>query len=342
MPIPTIEDVANAAGVSKSTVSRVLNGEYTYIRDNTRIKVQKAIADLGFRPNSVARSLTSKRTQTIGVLVSDVSNPFYSDVVHGVEDIAIDQSYNVFLGNINYDQQRGMALIRSLIDRRVDGILIMSSTTSDEWLDELDRNNIPVVVLDWDIPITKGTISAISVDFEIGIHQAVEHLLSLGHHKFAHVSGPQRLQTSRDRMNAFLGSLAKHGIPAEEVTVIESNFRIDGGREAGIQIMEMANRPTAVFAGNDLLAHGILSAAHMQGLSVPGDLSVIGLDDIWLAAETDPPLTTVALPRYEIGALAVRTMLELLNRPKAEESEPIRSTVKTNLIIRKSTAPPKM
>ncbi|MBE3143974.1 MAG: LacI family DNA-binding transcriptional regulator, partial [Planctomycetes bacterium] len=149
MAIPTIDDVAKVAGVSKSTVSRVLSGNYTYIREETRQRVQEAIDQLNFRPSSIARSLTSKRTQTIGILISDIGNPFYSDVIHGVEDVAIDRDYNVFLSNTNYDMDRGMALVRSFIDRRVDGVLIMSSTMSDQWLEELARSRVPVVVLDW-------------------------------------------------------------------------------------------------------------------------------------------------------------------------------------------------
>ena len=336
MPVPTIADVAEAAGVSKSTVSRVLSGNYTYIREETRQRVQDAINRLGFRPNSIARSLTSKRTQTIGILISDIGNPFYSDVIHGAEDVAIEQNYNVFLGNTNYDLQRGLDLVRSFIDRRVDGVLIMSSTMSDEWLEELTRSRVPVVVVDWEVKAALGSLSAISVDFHSGIYAAASHLAELGHRQFAHVSGPLRLQTSYLRQDAFLNGLALKGQPREQVLCIESDLTIEGGRQAVQKILQQQPRPTAIFTANDLMAIGILSEVQSRGINIPSDLSIIGLDDIWLAAQTEPPLTTVALPRYEIGSLAVQTLFQLLNRE--EDLPPIISEVKTSLIVRKSTA----
>lgn len=336
MAVPTIEDVAKAAGVSKSTVSRVMSGNYTYIRADTRERVQAAIDQLGFRPSSIARSLTSKRTQTIGVLISDIGNPFYADVIHGLEDVAIEREYNIFLGNSNYDLERGMALVRSFIDRRVDGVLIMSSSMSDEWLEQLARSRVPVVVLDWEVKAAQGNLSAISVDFCAGIRAAADHLVTLGHQKFVHVSGPLHLQTARDRRDAFLEGLEANGVSIAQVQMIEGDLTIEGGRKAALEIIRRQPRSTAVFAANDLMAIGILSEAHSRGFRVPDDLSIIGLDDIWLAAQTEPPLTTVALPRYEIGSLAVQTLFELLNRQ--EDLPPILSQVETTLVIRKSTA----
>lgn len=336
MAMPTIEDVAETAGVSKSTVSRVLSGNYTYIREETRQRVQNAIDQLGFRPSSIARSLTSKRTQTVGVLISDIGNPFYADVIHGVEDIAIQKSYNAFLANTNYDLNRGMELVRSFIDRRVDGVLIMSSAMSDEWLGELVRARVPVVVLDWEIKASRGNLNAISVDFRSGIQAVADHLVALGYQRFVHVSGPLSLQTSRERRDAFLAGLAAHGITREQVEVFESDLTMNGGRRAGQAILARLREPVAVFAANDLMAIGILSEAHNHGARVPDDFSLVGLDDIWLAAQTEPPLTTVALPRYEIGSLAMQTLFELLDRK--ETLPPIHHQVKTTLVMRKTTA----
>jgi LacI family transcriptional regulator len=339
MTIPTIEDVASAAGVSKSTVSRVLSGNYTYIRDETRQRVQEAIDQLGFRPSSVARSLTSRRTQTVGILISDIANPFYADVIHGVEDVAIEQNYNVFLGNTNYDMARGMALVRSFIDRRVDGVLIMSSTMSDEWLEEITRARAPVVVLDWEVKAQQGSLSAVSVDFQAGISAAARHLCELGHRRFAHVSGPLRLQTSHERQNAFLDGLAACGVDPQQVLRVEGDLTIEGGRKAAAQLLALPQPPSAVFSANDLMALGMLSEVHSRGVSVPADLSIIGLDDIWLAAQTEPPLTTVALPRYEIGALCMKTLFDLLERDP--QQPPIRLSVETSLIVRQSTGRPR-
>ena len=341
MARPTIADVARAAGVSKSTVSRVLNGNTEYVREDTIARVRATIEKLGYRPNAVARSLVSKRTRSAGLLISDVGNPFYSEVIHGVEDVALAHGYDVFLCNTNYDLARGMTFVRSLADKQVDGVLIMTSSMSDELVLELAQRQVPVVVLDWQLTATQGVVGVITVDFGPGITAAANHLIDLGHRRLAHVSGPRHLRTSQLRQEAFLGAVAARGIDPATVTLIEGNLRIDGGRQALDVLLAQAQRPTAVFAANDLMAIGLVWAARARGLHVPEDLSVIGLDDIQLAAEITPPLTTVALPRYELGGLAMRMLLDLLDR--APESRPqmfCHSRVATRLVVRQSTAAP--
>lgn len=335
----TIADVARSAGVSKATVSRVLSGHHQYLKAATRERVEHAINELEYRPSSVARSLTSKRTHTVGVLVADIANPFYSDVFHGIEDSALSQSYNVFLCNTNYDLERGQTYIQSLIDKHVDGILIMTSSFSEAWLAELQRSGVPVIVLDWEMHMRSDTVSAIGVDFQRGIQAAVEHLVKLGHRRFAHVGGPPDLQTSKDRRNAFLQALKAAGIDPASVTVVDGNLRIDGGRRAAGLLLALSPRPTAIFAANDMTAVGVLREALALGIKVPEALSIVGLDDVWLAAETDPPLTTVALPRYEIGQLAMRMLFELLDKPNAEFINSVYTRVRTSLVIRQSTGP---
>ena len=227
-------------------------------------------------------------------------------MIHGVEDVSVKEGYDVFLCNTNYDLERGLAFIRSLIDKRVDGVMIMSSTMSDIWLAELEKSNVPAVVLDWEVKAARAEVSTIGIDYLTGIQTAVNHLISLGHQYFAHISGPLELQTARDRRDAFLSALAKHGIPVESVPIIEGDLQIQGGRKAIQQLLALSPRPTAVFAANDLTAIGLIGAARAHGLKVPDDLSVIGLDDIWLAEQFEPPLSTVRLPRYEIGKLAMQ------------------------------------
>ncbi len=339
MSRPTIADVAQQAGVSKATVSRVLSGRAEYMRDATRQRVEAAIELLNYRPSSVARSLTSKRTYTAGILISDVGNPFYPEVIHGVEDTAFQDGYDVFLCNTNYDEKRGMAFVRSLIDKRVDGVLIMSSSMSDEWLAELARNNVPAVVLDWDVHNARGNLCLLRVDYQKGIQQAVDHLVALGHRQFAHVSGPKELRTTQLRQESFLTALQGYGIPKSDVMTIEGDLRIEGGRKAMQAIAERGAGKTAVFCANDLMAMGILSEARAYAIQIPTDLSVIGLDDIWLATQTDPPLTSVALPRFQIGQMAMQLLFELLENPRMEEAEPLYAQVETSLTVRESTAP---
>jgi len=337
MPLPTIADVARAAGVSKATVSRILNGDTTYIRAETRARVQQVIEQLAYRPSSVARSLTSRRTQTIAMLISDVANPFYADVIHGVEDVTLEKGYTTFLCNTNYDAQRGLALVRALIDRRVDGILLMSSLITSSWLDELVRHSVPTVIVDWQE--RAEALHAVRVAYDTGIQAAAEHLIALGHRRIAHISGPLQLHTARERRDAFLNALQALNFSAEDVLVIEGQFTLESGREAAAQILSQPadRRPTAIFAANDLMALGALSAARAANLPVPQALSVIGLDDIWLAAQAEPPLTTVALPRYQIGAQAAQTLLQVLSQPGLDT---IITQVESALTVRQSTAPP--
>lgn len=339
MSRPTIVDVAEIAGVSKATVSRVLSGNAEYMRAETRERVLAAIKELDYRPSSVARSLTSKRTQTAGILVSDIGNPFYPEVIRGVEDVALTNGYNIFLCNTGYDLDRGMTYIRSLIDQQVDGALIMSSTMSDEWVLELAKHDIPTVILDWAVDReVSGSLGVIEVDFESGITDAVEHLVNLGHRRLAHICGPLDLRTSRLRHDAFQKATGTLDISPDLITLIEGNLRIDGGRAALQQLLALPDRPTAVFAANDLMAMGIVRATRASGLHVPDDLSVIGLDNIWLVTDMEPPLTTVALPRYEIGRIAMEMLFELLARDGKSQQKVLYQQVETHLIVRQSTA----
>jgi LacI family transcriptional regulator len=288
----------------------------------------------------VARSLKSKRTYTAGLLVSDVGNPFYPKVIYGVEDVALAHGYDVFLCNTNYDQKRGMTFVRSLVDKQVDGVLIMSSSMSDEWVRELVEQQIPVVILDWNVQPLAGVVGALDVNYEPGIRAAVDHLVELGHRRFAHISGPMTLPTSGMRQDAFLNALAAHNIDPQQTIIIEGDLRIDGGRKALLQLLNAPQRPTAVFTANDLMAMGVVRAARAHNLRVPEDLSVVGLDDIWLVADMEPPLTTVALPGYEIGKTAMQMLFDLLQDFDTFPSGTVYAKqVETSLIVRQSTAP---
>jgi LacI family transcriptional regulator len=341
MSRPTIVDVAKAAGVSKATVSRVLSGNAAYMRPQTRERVLTAIEQLNYRPSSVARSLTSRRTHTAGILVSDVANPFYPEVIRGAENVALQKNYNLFLCNTSYDLDRGLTYIQSLADKQVDGLLIMSSSMSDDWIRELNERNVPAVILDWELqPAISGPLGLIEVDFKAGITAAVEHLVGLGHRHLAHVSGPLQLRTSRLRHDAFIEAAVAMDIPQQHLTIIESNLRIEGGREALGQLLALPQQPTAVFTANDMMAMGLVRAARANGLQIPNDLSVVGLDDIWLVADMEPPLTTIALPRYEIGQLAMEMLFDLLEQKNGPAHTVYRKQVATHLVVRQSTAAP--
>ncbi len=330
----TINEVAKRAGVSKSTVSHVLN-KTRAVEEPTRQKVLKAVEELGYRPSLVARSLKSKRTNTAGLLISDVSNPFYPDVILGVEEVAFTEDYSIFLCNTNYDLERGLKLVQSLVDKSVDGIMFMSSSMSMEMVQEAVENRIKVVVLDWEESNLQEMASTITINFEIGIQQAIRHLVESGHRRIAHISGPLNLWTARVRKNAFLKALEQSGVDPSQAVIIEGDLRIEGGRKAFEQLIKLTPRPTAVVAANDLTALGVIWAARNAGLDLPKDLSVVGLDDIDLASKVSPSLSTIALPRREIGRLAMRTLLEMIAQGK--DAEKSRLTVDTTFVLRQST-----
>lgn len=332
----TINDVASQAGVSKSTVSHVIN-HTRFVEPETSQKVLHAIEMLGYRPSGIARSLVSKRTRTAGLLISDVGNPFYHEVIMGVEDIALANDYSVFLCNASYDLERGMKFIQSLIDKSVDGVLFMSSGMSFEMVREVTQNQIKAVVLDWGNSHIHEFASTITIDFNDGINQAVAYLVGLGHRHIAHISGPLHLWTAQVRKSAFLDALRQQGLDPDQALVIEGDLRIEGGTRAFSQVNSCRPRPTAVLAANDLTALGCLWAARNAGLHLPGDLSIVGLDDIDLASKVSPALTTIALPRFQAGQLAMQMMLDMLGSPS---SEIVSQSIPTRLVIRESTSSP--
>jgi DNA-binding LacI/PurR family transcriptional regulator len=335
---PTIGDVAKAAGVSKSTVSRVLNNRTHHMADETHEKVLQAIQELHYHPSSIARSLVSKKTLSVGLLISDVANPFYPEVIQGVEDIALKHGYQVFLSNTNYDAERGLKFVRSLVDKRVDGVMVMTSNVTDSLIQELTQNNLPVVVLDWELKHVDGVVGAISVDFETGIHDAVKLLFDLGHRRVAHISGPLDLRTSRVRQDIFIKTAENLGIESQNIITVEGDFQVKSGRDAVKKLLELHQPPTAVFAANDLMAVGFISGARENGCLVPGDISVIGLDDIQLSSLFYPSLSTVSLNRKEIGNLAMKMLLDLMDVTEPETKPIFRKQVSSFLIVRDSTS----
>jgi LacI family purine nucleotide synthesis repressor len=329
----TINDVALKAGVSKSTVSHVIN-HTRFVEEHTKLKVLQAIQELNYRPSSIARSLVSQRTQTAGLLISDVGNPFYHDVIRGVEEIALANDYSIFLCNTGYDLDRGMKFIYSLVDKQVDGIMFMSSNMNIEMLQEVHRNSIQSVVLDWGGTDVSNLAATITIDFTPGIQEAVKHLASLGHKTIAFAGGPTTMWTAKIRESIFLDAINKCRHPVKGIILPEGDLRIEGGYKAFVALSNLIPRPHAVIAANDLTALGILWAARNAGYKLPEDLSVIGLDDIDLSSRVTPSLTTIVLPRLEIGRLAMQDLLSLINDP----SQPIiNRTVPTHLVVREST-----
>jgi DNA-binding LacI/PurR family transcriptional regulator len=329
----TMKDVALRSGVSKSTVSHVIN-QTRFVEDHTKQKVLQAIRDLNYRPSSIARSLVSQRTGTAGLLISDVGNPFYHDVILGVEEVALANGYSIFLCNTGYDLLRGMKYIHSLVDRLVDGIMFMSSNMNIDMIQEVHSNSIQSVVLDWGGTHVREFADTITIDFNVGICEAVQHLVELGHKRIAFAGGPANMWTAEIRKQAFLNATEECKSIIEGVVLPEGNLRIEGGYRAFEELARLTPRPTAVIAANDLTALGVMWAARNAGFKLPEELSIIGLDNIDLASRVTPTLTTIALPRYEIGRLAMKSLLTLIQEPAQPKNNQI---VDSHLIVREST-----
>jgi LacI family transcriptional regulator len=329
----TMKDVALRSGVSKSTVSHVIN-QTRFVEEFTKQKVLQAIRDLNYRPSSIARSLVSQRTGTAGLLISDVGNPFYHEVIWGVEEVALANGYSIFLCNTGYDLDRGMKYIHSLVDRLVDGVMFMSSSMNIEMVHEVYANAIQCVVLDWGGNNLSEMAVTMTIDFSTGIFEAVQHLVELGHRRIAFAGGPDTLWTAKVRRQAFLDAITSCQPGVEGICLSAGNLRIEGGYQAFDELSCISPRPTAVISYNDLTALGIMWAARNAGYILPRDLSIIGLDDIDLASRVTPTLTTIALPRYEIGRSAMQNLLKQIREPSHPKYN---QTLATRLIVREST-----
>jgi DNA-binding LacI/PurR family transcriptional regulator len=330
-----IKAVAKRANVSTATVSRTINGS-DKVSAETSARVLKAIKALNFIPNTNARSLGSGRSNLLGLIISDITNPFFPELVKAFEDIAIEQGREVLIANTNYDPQRTNHCVTRMLQRKVDGVAIMTSEMDEHLIEFFRRSQIPVVFLDAGTP-TVG-ISCINIDYSAGVEMATSHLVDLGHKHIAFISGPLSLNSARTRYRAFMESTARDHINSSPGMVQEGNHRPDGGYEAMLRILKARKRPTAVLASNDLTAIGALGAISERGLRVPEDISIIGFDDIRLSAYTTPPLTTVRLPHAEIAKAAVHSLIGAQqNGKKLSQGE--QHIIKPIFLERRSTGP---
>jgi DNA-binding LacI/PurR family transcriptional regulator len=326
-----IKDVAREAGVSTATVSHVINNT-RYVSDETRAKVLRAIEQCNYYPNAHARSLASGRSQMLGVLVSDISNPFFPELVKSIESAAFERGYDVLLLNTNYDAERTLHYVQRIIQRKVAGVALMTSELDAALIDELARCHVSVVFLDLG---TKGIcMSNLVVDYQSGIEEAVRHLIVRGHRRIAYIGGPTRLRSSVKRLDAFRDSLRRHLSEGPPPMIYEGDFRLEGGIQAARKMLAESPRPTAVVVANDMMALGLMRECRAAGLSIPRDISVVGFDDIAFAELADPSLTTVCLPRDELGQKAVEALVMMINHP---EQEGIDVHIATHLIERDST-----
>ncbi|EOW9268090.1 TPA: substrate-binding domain-containing protein [Vibrio cholerae] len=309
----TMKDIARLAGVSTSTVSHVIN-KSRFVSDEIAERVNNAAQQLNYAPSALARSLKMNRTKTIGMLVTTSTNPFFGEVVKGVERSCYHQGYNLILCNTEGDNQRMKASINTLLQKRVDGLLLMCSTLEGERLDVFDRYpDIPIVVMDWGpILFASDKIQDNSLQ---GGYMAAKHLIESGHKEFGCITGPLIRHQAQMRYEGYKRALAEAGIAINPDWIVESDFECEGGYQAFEKLYERGKLPSALFVSNDMMAMGVIQAASQRGLRVPDDLSLIGYDDVHIAKFMTPALTTIHQPKYRLGKAAVDTLLYRLENP---------------------------
>ncbi|HEX8633602.1 MAG TPA: LacI family DNA-binding transcriptional regulator [Pyrinomonadaceae bacterium] len=327
-----IKDVAREAGVSTATVSHVINNTRR-VTDETRERVLRAVERCGYYPNAHARSLASGRSNTLGLIISDISNPFFPELVKSIESAAFERGYDLILSNTNYEAERTSSYVQRLIERKVAGVALMTSELDTALVGELARRRVCVVFLD--LGSAGQCMSNIVVDYDTGIEEAIAHLVALGHREIAFVGGPRHLRSAVKRLDAFRASLARH-LPAASPQVYDGDFKLDGGRRAARALMERGEEmPTAILAANDMMALGVMQEFRECGVEVPRDVSVVGFDDIAFAQLAAPPLTTVSLPREELGRRAVDALIASVEHSEQQGTD---IHVATRLVARASTA----
>ncbi len=330
-----IKDIAREAGVSTATVSHVIN-KTKYVSDPTREKVEKAIKKFGYHPNAHAQMLALGRSKIIGLLVSDISNPYFPEIIKSVEAAVIAAGYNLFLLNTNYDARRTLEYVQRLIQMQVAGVILMIAEFDEALITEAKRKRTSFVFQD--LGFVDEKVSNIILDYEAGIDEAVQHLVALGHTKIVHIGGAHEIYSAGVRWRAFDAAMKRHLPNGPAARIYEGDFRFDGGRLAARQILAEKELPTAVVVANDLMALGAMQEFRSAGLCVPMDISIIGFDDISFASLSEPALTTVFTPRVDIGRRAVEALLLTVEKP---HQQGIEVKIPTSLLKRDSTAPPR-
>jgi DNA-binding LacI/PurR family transcriptional regulator len=331
----SIKDIARLARVSHSTVSRALRHSPLVNRETGDL-IRRLAEDSGYRASAAARSLVTRRSETIGVVVTNIADPFVAGVVSGIEDEAVARGFSVFLANSHAQPEREVKVVRSFEERRVDGIIITSSRVGALHVDALSRMRVPIVLLNNQHPTE--FVHSVMIDNTQASAGLTAHLIGLGHRRIAYVGDRFGYQSDTERFAGYRHAIEAAGLAFEPDLVVHGDGKPDGAQPAMARLLALPQPPTAVFCYNDMSALGALREIRSRGLSVPGDISVAGFDDLYLSEYVEPPLTTVRQPMHDMGRMAVETLLGLI----AGETPPAQNRkVPGELVVRGSTAPPK-
>ena len=330
----TIKDIARELNISPSTVSRALRN-HPDISAETKTKVAAQVEELDYHPNLIATSLQKSKTNTIGIIVPEIRHDFFSTVISGIEDVCYESDYTIMVCQSNENSEKESRIIKALVSNRVDGLMIsISQTTKDpEPFLSLKRQNVPFVFFDRVIEDIEA--SKVVVDDFAGAEQAVEHLISRGYKRIAHLAGPKYISISKDRLKGYQSALTKHSIPYQEKLVIHGGFSENDGIIGLQKLSQLPQLPDAIFAVNDPVSIGVFMQIKEMGLKIPDDIALIGFSDNPNVSLTEPPLSTVQQPAYEMGQISTRLLLEQIENKK--DFLPRIEKLTTKLIIRKST-----
>jgi LacI family transcriptional regulator len=330
-----IAEIARRANVSTATVSRTLN-QSGPVKAATARKVWRAATALNYYPNSHARALVSGRSRLIGLIVSDITNPFFPELVRAFEGLAAQKQYDLLLTSTDYLTSRMTTCLRRMLERKVDGVAMMTSEMDLGLIKELSKRNVPIVFMD--VGQMGPRMSHVSIDYGNGIREAVHHVVALGHQRIGFISGPLDLHSARTRHRSFLDNMREQGLAPDRRFIREGTHTAEGGQKSMAELLRLSKGPTAVVCSNDWTAIGALHAIHDAGLRVPEDISLVGFDDIPLASYTYPALTTVRMSARDVGATAFQALFRLIGEDHVEGDV---YQVPTKLIVRGSTGKPR-
>ncbi|TGB04034.1 catabolite control protein A [Halobacillus salinus] len=315
----TIYDVAREANVSMATVSRVVNGNPN-VKPATRKKVHDAIERLGYRPNAVARGLASKKTTTVGVIIPDISSIFFAELARGIEDIATMYNYNIILSNSDQNKDKEIHLINAMLGKQVDGLVFMGGKITDDHIREFKTASVPIALAA--TVDESGETPSVNINYEQAAYDATELLLSHNNEKVAFVSGPEDTVVNTQKLEGYKRAMKDQGHNPDQ-WIVTGDYSYDSGIEAFEQLMEMEDKPSAVFVSADEMALGVIHGAQDNGVRVPEDLEVFGFDNTRLATMVRPTLSTVVQPMYDIGAVAMRLLTKFMNKEEVEDQSVI-------------------
>jgi len=329
-----IREIAKRARVSTATVSRTIN-RHPSVQPQLAKRVWKIVEELGYFPSTQARALVSGRSRIFGLIVSEITNPFFPEIVHVFEDIAVQHNYEILVTSTIHDPERMKTSVRRMLEHRVEGVAVMTFGMEESLLDDLKLRNVPLVFVDVGPP--RPRVSNIRIEYIHGIRQAVQHIAALRHERIAFISGPLTLKSAVARKEAFIRCMTEIGMHVDSQLIIEGNHTLEGGGEACAKLLSLRPRPTAVLCSNDMTAIGVMHKSYAAKVSVPSELSVIGFDNIHLSQYVLPPLTTIEMSQSELGRLAFHALLQDVQRdtPNPTGTEYV---LKTNFVQRDSTA----